>query len=58
VAMIYAELRDAASAVKWLERASAARNSMVRSLKADPAWDPIRSDPRFQDLIRRMRLPS
>jgi adenylate cyclase len=58
VAMIYAELRDAASAVKWLERASAARNSMVRSLKADPAWDPIRSDPRFQDLILRMRLPS
>jgi serine/threonine protein kinase/Flp pilus assembly protein TadD len=43
---------------EWLERSYEERSigSYFENLKADPAYDPLRSDPRFADLLRRMNL--
>jgi hypothetical protein len=56
-AIIHAGLGEAEEAFKWLERACEERSfSMLMSLKAEPRLDALRSDPRFQDLVRRVGL--
>jgi tetratricopeptide (TPR) repeat protein len=39
-----------------LEKAYAEHSSFLANLKVEPAFDPLRSDPRFQDLMRLVRL--
>ena len=56
IATIYAALNDKEMAFSWLERGLAAGVSGA-FFKDEPVWDPIRSDPRFADLLRRMGLP-
>jgi TolB-like protein/DNA-binding winged helix-turn-helix (wHTH) protein/cytochrome c-type biogenesis protein CcmH/NrfG len=56
VAAGYVQIGDHDSAMAWLERLYAERGAWIRSLKVRPMWDPLRSDPRFQDLLRRTRL--
>jgi TolB-like protein/DNA-binding winged helix-turn-helix (wHTH) protein/Tfp pilus assembly protein PilF len=55
LAQLYASLGDKDVALRWLERAVEQRDVWLY-LKADPAYDNIRSDPRFQSLVRRMHL--
>jgi TolB-like protein/DNA-binding winged helix-turn-helix (wHTH) protein/Tfp pilus assembly protein PilF len=45
-------------AFAWFERAYADHSNSLISLKVNPAYDPLRSDPRFQDLMRRVGLDS
>jgi serine/threonine-protein kinase len=40
----------------WLEQCYADRVQMMSELKAEPAFDPLRADPRFADLLRRVGL--
>jgi TolB-like protein/Tfp pilus assembly protein PilF len=56
IAGIYALLGDRENALKWLEKAYQERSHLMVYLKVDPIWDDLRSDTRFQDLLRRMRL--
>jgi hypothetical protein len=56
-AMTYAALGDKEQAFAWLEKAYAERAPWLVSLKTDPAFNPLRSDRRFQDLVRRVGLP-
>ena len=56
IAVVYADIGDNDSAVKALENAYKAREVSMLWLKVDPFLDGLRSDPRFQDLLRRMRL--
>lgn len=56
VAESYVLLGDKDEAFLWLNKASEARSGLF-FLKVDPVFDPIRSDPRYADLLRRMELP-
>jgi len=42
---------------EWLELAYKQRDSDLPSISVDPVFDPLRSDGRFHDLLRRMNLP-
>ncbi|MDA2935563.1 protein kinase, partial [Acidobacteria bacterium AH-259-D05] len=55
-AKIYAVLDEKDQAFDWLDRAYEARESSLASLKVNPRFDNLRSDPRFQDLLLRMNL--
>jgi len=54
---MYGVLGDNDRAFAWLEKAFAERESSMQSLKIFWAWDPIRSDPRFAEMVRRVGLP-
>lgn len=56
MAAAYAMLGQPEEALTWLERAYEARDSWMIQLN-DPVFDPIRQDPRFVDLLRRLDLP-
>jgi tetratricopeptide (TPR) repeat protein len=57
VAANYAQLGDKDRAFEWLEKSFAAHEEDLVILKAKPAFDGLSSDPRFQDLLRRVGLP-
>jgi tetratricopeptide (TPR) repeat protein len=56
-AQIYAGLGDNEQALAWLEKAYNERSVWITFSKVDPRFDPLRSDPRFQDLQRRIGFP-
>lgn len=56
-AMIDAALGDQDQAIAALEQAYADRDIYMTWLKVDDAFDPIRANPQFQDLLRRVGLP-
>ena len=55
IAVIYAALGDADKAMIWLEKGYEERFNPGALLR--PGFDPLRADPRFQDLERRIGLP-
>jgi tetratricopeptide (TPR) repeat protein len=56
IALIYVGLGDNGRAMTWLTNAYQARFNP--SILMRPVFDPLRTDPRFQDLLRRIGLPS
>jgi tetratricopeptide (TPR) repeat protein len=57
MALVYASLGDKDQAFELLEKAYEEREAWLVALRVDPVFDPLRSDPRFQDLVRRMNFP-
>ena len=57
IALAYAGLGKKDEAFRWLEEAYKAHDEGLTNLKIDPCLDPLRSDPRFADLVRRVGLP-
>ena len=43
-------------ALQWLEKGCEQHSNVVTTLKVEPAFDPVRNDPKFQELLRRVGL--
>ncbi|OLB37119.1 MAG: hypothetical protein AUH11_09440 [Acidobacteria bacterium 13_2_20CM_57_17] len=58
VTLLWAHLGvgDKEEALADLEKAYSEHFGVLTTLKVEPAFDPLRSDPRFQDLLRRVGL--
>ena len=57
VADVYAGLGEKDKAFEWLEKDFQARNGRLAEVRWQIAFEPLRDDPRFKDLLRRMNLP-
>lgn len=53
----YLGLDEKDEAMAWLERAYEERDQWMVYIKSYPGWDALRSEPRFQALVRRMNFP-
>jgi TolB-like protein/DNA-binding winged helix-turn-helix (wHTH) protein/lipopolysaccharide biosynthesis regulator YciM len=58
VASVFAGLGDASSAMLWLEKAYQQRESQMPFLSSDDHFESLHQDPRYQNLLKRMNLPS
>jgi len=57
IAQVYIGLDDKERASEWLEKAYQHRAHWLILLKIDFIYDPLRSDPRFKDLVQHIGLP-
>jgi len=57
VAIVHAALGEKDAAFAELEKAYQAHDWFFQRLRVDPFMDPLRDDPRFKDLVRRLGLP-
>jgi TolB-like protein/DNA-binding winged helix-turn-helix (wHTH) protein len=58
LAIIYSHLGNKDKALSNLEIAYSERDEELTNLAIEPQFDPLRSDPRFSDLVRRVGIPS
>jgi len=52
----YLGIGDKTKTLDWLEKAYAQHSNTTTTLRVDPIFDPMRDDPRFEDLVRRVGL--
>ena len=57
VAVVYAALGDKDSAFAELEKAYKEHDWFLQRIKVDPFMDPLRDDPRFAEMVKRLNLP-
>ena len=55
-ALLHLALGDHAKALDWAERTYTERRGWLAYLKVNPLLDPLRSEPRFQALVQKLRL--
>jgi tetratricopeptide (TPR) repeat protein len=56
IAAVYVALGDKDTAFAWLEKGYQARSAYMALLRSDRRWDPIRGDPRFAALVKKIGL--
>ncbi len=57
IAVVYSGMGDKDHAFEWLETAYKEHEYWLPKLRVDPMFDPLRSDPRFAELVKRMNFP-
>jgi hypothetical protein len=57
VSIFHAALGEKDKAFAELNKSYERRESLMLRLKVDPRLDPLRDDPRYQDLLRRVGFP-
>jgi hypothetical protein len=56
IARLYSDTDDQNQTLHWLQTAYEQRDARLVHLR-DPDWDSLRSDPRFQELLKHMKYP-
>ena len=57
IALVYVGLGAKNLTFEWLDKAYEDHSTWLTWIKVDPRFDGIRDDPRYHDLLQRMRLP-
>ena len=57
-AWLHAGFGEKEEALSWLEKGYEERAAWIVYLNTDPRYDNLRSEPRFQELLRRMKFPT
>jgi eukaryotic-like serine/threonine-protein kinase len=57
IGTIYIRLGEKDESFRWLNRAYEERSICISGMKFDPRLDPIRSDPRYDNLVRQVNFP-
>ena len=57
IAAVYVGLGDKDKAFEWLEKDFQARNGKLAEIRWQIQFEPLRDDPRYKDLLKRMGLP-
>ena len=55
---MYAQLGDTDTALALLDEAIENREGDISFLNGEFLWDPLRGDPRFEELLRRLNFPN
>jgi serine/threonine-protein kinase len=55
-AVIHVGLGETERALEWLEEGCGRRESQLTAIRVHPVYDPLRGEPRFQALLKRLRL--
>lgn len=56
IAQIYSLVGEREKAFEWLEKAFTERAPWLIEIKVNQDWEPIRDDPRYQEILRKMNL--
>jgi len=57
IALVYIGLEEKDQVFQWLDKAYEVHSNPLEYLLIDPSYDPIRSDPRFSVLVKKIGLP-
>lgn len=56
-ALIYHSFGETDKAFEWLNKSYRQKDFWLASLRVDPLWDPMRKEPAFQKLMKKMNFP-